>query len=182
MSARAPEQSREGGVSQLGLASLETTFGVVIAGTTLVGAAPPRPGQNPTGRRRRGPDEPCKQMAHFWDSQGKHGRSSGKSRRSRGRGGETLCRTNPCQESKSHQHKRDVSVPASEAAHLRVIQSDVFSIFKILFNVPACANGRNHLWQGGPLRGKNEGVRFLVGIGEATTNEHPMAPIIFPSM
>src|SRR6266699_7166563 len=77
MSARAPEQSREGGVSQLGLASLETTFRVVIAGTTLVGAAPPRPGQNPTGRLRRGPDEPCKQMAHFWDSQGKHGRSSG---------------------------------------------------------------------------------------------------------
>src|SRR5438876_12362280 len=33
-----------------GLASLQTTLGVVIAGTTLMAATPPRPGQNPTGR------------------------------------------------------------------------------------------------------------------------------------
>jgi len=69
-----------------------------------------------------------------------------------------------------------------EAADLIVIQSEVFGVFKILFNVPACANRLHHLWQGGSLRGKNEVVRFLVGIGEAATNEHPMAPIIFPSM
>src|SRR6267378_817863 len=71
------EQSREQcSESQPGSASLQTTFGVVIAGMTLVAATPPRPGQDPTCRRRRGPDELCKQMAHFWDGQGKHGRSS----------------------------------------------------------------------------------------------------------
>jgi site-specific DNA recombinase len=50
------------------------------------------------------------------------------------------------------------------------------------FDVPACATGRNHLWQSGPCRGKDEGVRFLVGISQAATNEQPMAPIIFPPM
>jgi hypothetical protein len=69
-----------------------------------------------------------------------------------------------------------------EAADLIVIQSDVFGVCKILFNVPACATGRNHLWQGGSLRGKNEGVRFLVGIGQAATNEQRVPPIIFPPM
>src|SRR5260370_5217823 len=99
-----------------GLASLQTTFGVVIAGNTLMAATPPRPGQNPVCRRRRGPDEPGKQMTHLRNGQGKHSRSSEKLRGSRGRGGETLCGTNPGQEGKSHQHQRDVSVPASEAA------------------------------------------------------------------
>jgi hypothetical protein len=33
-----------------------------------------------------------------------------------------------------------------------------------------------------PLGAKTRVVRFLVGIGEAATNEHPMVPIIFPSM
>ncbi len=50
------------------------------------------------------------------------------------------------------------------------------------FNMPACANGLDHLWQDGSFRGKNEVVGFLGRIGEAATNEHPMAPIIFPSM
>ena len=63
-----------------------------------------------------------------------------------------------------------------------MVQTQVFGVFKILFNVPACANGLDHLGQGGSLRGKNEVVRFLVGVGEAATNEHPMAPIIFPPM
>src|SRR6266566_5027893 len=165
-----------------GLASLQTTFRVVIAGMTLMAATPPRPGQDPTGRRRRGPDEPCKQMAHFWDGQGKHGRASGKPRWSRRRSGETLCRTNPCQEGKSHQHQRDVSVPTDEATNFVMVQPQVFGVFKILFDVPACTNGRNHLRQGRSFWSKDEVVRFLVGISEATTNEHPMASIIFPSM
>ena len=70
-----------------------------------------------------------------------HGRVSGKLRWSSRRGGATLGRTNPRQESKSQQHKRDVPVPASETADLIVIQSQIFGIFKILFDMPACANG-----------------------------------------
>src|SRR5450755_322369 len=121
-------------------------------------------------------------MAHFWDGQGEHGRASGKPRRGRWRGGETLRGTHPCQGGESHQHKRDVPVPASETADLIVIQSQIFAIFKILFDMPACANGRNHLWQRGPLWPKDEVVRFLVGISQAATNEQPMTLIIFPSM
>src|SRR2546421_12866800 len=81
-----------------GLASLQTTFGVVIAGMTLMAATPPRPGQDPVYGRRRGPDEPCKQMAHFRNGQREYRRSSRKPRWVRRRGGETLCGTNPGQE------------------------------------------------------------------------------------
>jgi hypothetical protein len=101
--------------SQPALASFQTTFGVVIAGNMLMAATPPRPGQDPACRRRRGPDEPGKHMTHLRNGQGKHGGSSEKLRWSRGRGGETLCGTNPGQEGKSHQHKRDVSVPGSRS-------------------------------------------------------------------
>jgi hypothetical protein len=76
--------------------------------------------------------------ARRWRTSGtesrKHGRSSGKLGRSRERCGKTLCRTNPWKVGKSQQHKRHVSVPASKAADLIVIQSDVFRVFKILFN------------------------------------------------
>src|SRR5258708_18954350 len=71
-------------------------------------------------------------MAHFWDGQGEHGRASGKRKGSRRRGGETLRCTNPCQEGKSHQHQRDVSVPTDEATNFVMVQPQVFGVFKIL--------------------------------------------------
>src|SRR5258708_4262263 len=74
----------------------------------------------------------------------------------------------------------DAGIPKTPTR--RTIQSQVFAPLKILFDMPARANGLDHLWQGGSLRGKNEVVRFLVGISQAATNEQPMAPIIFPSM
>jgi hypothetical protein len=122
------------GWDEPGLAGLQATFDVVIARRALVATTPARPGEDPVYGRRRGPDEPCKEMAHFWDGQGKHSRSSRKRRWSKGRWRETLCCTNPCQEGQSQQHKRDVSVPANEAADLIVIQSEVFGVFKSLFN------------------------------------------------
>src|SRR5258706_13287689 len=109
-------------------------------------------------------------------------RSSRKLRWVRRRGGETLGGTNPSQEGQSHQHQRDVSVPTDEATNFVMVQPQVFGVFKILFDVPACANGRNHLRQGRSFWSKDEVVDFLVRIGEATTNEHPMASIIFPAM
>jgi hypothetical protein len=48
-----------------------------------------------------------------------------------------------------------------EAAHLIVIQSQIFAIFNILFAMKAGATGRTHLWQRGPFGGKDEVVRFL---------------------
>src|SRR5260370_36745416 len=51
---------------------------------------------------------------------------------------------------------------------------------RILFDVPACANGRNHLRQGGSFWSKDEVVCFLVGIGEATADEQRVPSIVLP--
>jgi hypothetical protein len=101
----------------LASASLQTTFGVVRAGNMLMAATPPRPGENPACRRRRGPDEPGKHMTHLRNGQGKHSRSSGRFRGRRWSCRATGRETNPGQEGESHQNKGDVPVPASEAAH-----------------------------------------------------------------
>jgi hypothetical protein len=125
---------REGKVRKPGLASLETTFGMVIASKTLVSATPPRPGQDSTCGRRRGPDEPCKQMAHFWNSQGEHRRLAGRPRgRQRDSGAAGGC-ANAWKVGKSDQHKRDVPVPADETAHFVVVQTQIFSVFKLSLN------------------------------------------------
>src|SRR5258708_8141121 len=176
------EQSRGDEVSQLGLASLQTTFDVVIARSALVATTPPRPGEHLVCGRRREPDEPCKKMAHFWGGQGKHGRSSGKFRRSRRRRGETFCRANACKVSKSQEYKRNVSVPTDEAPHFVVVHAEIFAVFKIFLNMPSGANSLNHFWQRGSLRGKDKVVRFLGRISKAATNEQPMSSIILPLM
>jgi hypothetical protein len=111
---------------------ITTTFGVVIAGMTLVAATPPRPGQDPVYGRRRGPDEPCKQMAHFRNGQREYRRSSRKRRWVRRRGGETLCCTDPWKVGKSQQDQRDVPVPADKAANFIVVQSHIFGVFSRL--------------------------------------------------
>ncbi len=56
-----------------------------------------------------------------------------------------FCGTHSCHEGQSQQHQRDVPVPANEAADLIVVQSTVLSIFKIFFDMPARANGFDHL-------------------------------------
>ena len=125
--------------SQPALASFQTTFGVVIAGNMLLATTPPGPGQNLICGRRRGPDKPCKQMAHFSNGQGEYGRASGKRKWSRRRWREPLHGTNPCQEGKSHQHQRDVSVPTNEATNFVMVQPQVFSVFSRLLR---CASVR----------------------------------------
>jgi hypothetical protein len=47
------------------LSCLQPAFGVVIAGTTAVAAAPPRPGQHQLRARSGRPDQMAKQMTHF---------------------------------------------------------------------------------------------------------------------
>ena len=118
-------------VRKRGLASLQATFGMVIAGTTLVPATPPRPGQHPANGRRSGPDQPCKEMAHLGNAQGKQKMSSKKGRPGgrRRRSGATGACTNPCKVGKSQHDECDVPVPTDEAAHLVVIQSHVFGVF-----------------------------------------------------
>src|SRR6266567_2145566 len=50
-----------------GLASLQTTFGVEVAGSTLMASAPSRPCQSAWHVARSRPDEVSEQMTHFRD-------------------------------------------------------------------------------------------------------------------
>jgi hypothetical protein len=83
---------------------------------------------------------------------------------------------------KSYQHKRAVPVPADETAHFVVVQTQIFSVFKLFLNMPPASNGLDHFRQGGSLRGKDEVVRFLVRSSKLTTKKQPMALILFPAM
>src|SRR5215467_8616928 len=169
-------------VRKRGLASFQTTFGMVIAGTTLVTATPPRPGQNQACGRRSGPDQPCKEMTHLGNGQGKQKLSSrrrrpgGRRRRSGATGG---C-TNPCQVRKSQQDECDVPVPSDEATNFIVIQPHVFGVGKILFDMPAFATGPHHLLQGGSRWGEHEIIALLLRISDTAADKKPMASIILP--
>ena len=120
-------------VLKRGLASLQTTFGMVIAGKPLVRATPPRPGQHLVcgGRSRR--DEPCQEMAHFRNGQVKHSRGVGRPSGGRRSSGAPLC-AHRYEIGESHQHQGDVPVPTDKAPHFIVIQAQVFGVGKILFN------------------------------------------------
>jgi hypothetical protein len=73
-----------------------------------------------------------------------------------------------------------VPVPTDEATNLVVIQSHVFGVFKILFDMKAGANGPHHLLQGGFWWGEHEIVALLLRISDTAADEKPMASIIFP--
>src|SRR5207245_2426372 len=91
-------------------------------------------------------------------------------------------RTNPYQIRKCHHDKRDVSIPASEAAHFVVVQSHVFGMLKILFDTPTGSAGLDHLWQGGSFRSKDKVVPLLLWVKQTAADEQEVAPIIFPAM
>jgi hypothetical protein len=107
---------------------------MVIAGKTLVRATPPRPGQHLVCGRRSRPDEPCEEMAHFRNGQGQHSRGAERLRRCRRSNGATLRCANSYQIGESHQHQGDVPVPADKAAHLVVVQTQIFGVCKVFFN------------------------------------------------
>src|SRR5205807_1070194 len=100
----------------------QTTFRVVITGSASVAATPPGPGQGPFHAPRRKPDEPCEQMAHFRNGQGKRRRSRRRPRGHRRGSGATGEDTNPCKVRKSQQDERDVYVirNRSEANYSRI--------------------------------------------------------------
>src|SRR5438876_3011066 len=97
------------------------------------------------------------------------------------RWGPQLC-ANPHEERISQHHERDMPVPCRPATNLILVQTHVFGIFKILFNMPSGSNGLDHLVQRGGLGGKDEIVDLLCWIADAATNEQPMASVIFPAM
>jgi hypothetical protein len=144
------------------LASLQTLLGMVITGNTLMIPTPPGPGQRAGHRRRGGPDEPCEQVAHFRNSQGKHSRGAGRPRGRRRNGGAPLRCANPGKIGQRQQHERDVPVPADEAAHFVVVQPHVFGVFKILLDMPSGSKSFHHLLQGGSRRSKHKVVALLL--------------------
>jgi hypothetical protein len=130
-----------------------------------------------------------KQMTHFRNGQGKEGSGipsriksrrglSGKRRGSQGDG----LGTDAGQEGMRQHHQRDMTIPCDEAAHLVVIQAQIFSRFKIFLDMPARPDSGHHLLQGGSRRSKDEVVGLLLRIGGTPTHEQPMASIIFPAM
>src|SRR5713226_6548571 len=68
----------------------------------------------------------------------------------------------------------------SEAPTRRTVQAQVFARFKVFLNMPAGADGLDHLWQRGARWGKDEVVGLLSWIGEAAAHEQPVASISFP--
>jgi hypothetical protein len=61
-----------------------------------------------------------------------------------------------------------------------LVQSHILRSFKVFLDVKACADDLHHLLQRGTRWPKNEVIRFLEGIGEATTNEQAVPSIIAP--
>ena len=112
------DHPRESRGRKRGLAGFQATFGMIIAGPTLMDPAPPRPGQDPAYRRGSGPDEPGQQMAHFRNRQGKQNRHREPSYRA----GDVSLRTNPAQVSCRQQHQRHMYVirNRSEANYSRI--------------------------------------------------------------
>lgn len=83
--------------------------------------------------RRRGPDEMSKQLTHFsnrWRKQRSRRLWCRLARRS------PHLRANAHQEGIRQHYERDVPVPCRPAANLLLVQTHVFGIFKVLFNVP----------------------------------------------
>ena len=112
-----------------------------VAGTTAMPAPPPGPGQDQLHTAGRRPDELSKQMTHFRTGQRKQGSGMrsrikprwglyGKGRASQGDG----LSTDSSQEGMRQHHQRDMTIPRDEAAHLVVIQTQIFGCFKIFLN------------------------------------------------
>ena len=118
------------------------------------------------------------QMMHFGTRESKHRRAFARCREWEAKGH----RTNSCQVSSSQQHEGDMPVPANEATNFVVIQAHIFGVLKIFLNVPSGSNRLDHLRKCGATWSAHEVVCLLKRISGATTNEQPMASIIFPSV
>src|SRR6266487_4766342 len=172
-----------------GLAGLQTAFGMEIAGTTPVPSSPAGPGNNQLHTAWSRPEQASKQMTHFRNRQGKQrSRISRRitSRRGlwdkrKGSHGDVLG-ADPCQEGVSQHHQGDMAIPPEPASDFVLIQSHIFAGFKVFLNMPAGADGLHHLAERGSRWGKDEVVGLLSRIGEAPTNEQPVASIRFPAM
>jgi hypothetical protein len=112
-----------------------------VTGTTAMPAPPPGPGQDQLHTAGSRPDELSQQMTYFRNGQRKQGpgmrsRSkprcglSGKGRASQGKG----LSTDSSQEGMRQHHQRDMTIPCHEAAHLVVIQPQIFGVGKLFLN------------------------------------------------
>src|SRR6266849_1171537 len=119
-----------------------------------------------------------KQMANFGNGQRKQWvaiRGHFKDHR-----GDQILGTDSGQKCMSEHAQRDVAIPSGPTSDLVVVESEVFGIFKVLLDMPACANSLHHLLQGGSFGGKDEVVGFFERIVHTAAHEQPMSPIIAP--
>jgi hypothetical protein len=125
-------------------AGLQTALGVEIAGKAPVPAAPPGPGQHQLHTPGSRPDQASQQMTHFGNRQRKQRpslRSRIMSRRELWstcrRGNGDLLGADPRKVRMRQHHQRDMARPAGEAAHLVVVQAEIFARFKVFLNMEA---------------------------------------------
>src|SRR5438876_2449198 len=75
-----------------------------------------------------------------------------------------------------------MSVPPKKAAHLVVVQPQIFGVFKRFLDMPSGSKSLHHLAERGSLWGKDEVIALLLRVGDAPTNEQEVASIILPAM
>src|SRR3989442_9806163 len=115
---------------------------MIVASPILMGAPPPRPLTDESGRGGSGPDKTGEQVTDFAGGQGNdgwgsHGHASRFGRRQR----RVLLEADTDQKSRGQHDQGDVPVPAQVAADLGLIQSEIFVGLQILLNMPARPNG-----------------------------------------
>ncbi len=81
------------------------------------------------------------------------------------------------QKSRCQQDEGDMPIPAKVAAHFRLIESQSFGRFQVLFNVPTCPNGLHHGGQRGLWWRKDEKVSQLIWIVQTAADDEEMATI-----
>jgi hypothetical protein len=116
-------------------AGFEPPPGMEIAGTAAVTAPPPGPGQDQPGTTGSRPDQASQHMTHFRHRQRKQRPGRGSSApsswgQSRGSQGKRLD-TDAGQKGLRQHHQGDMAIPAQIAAHLVVVQAQVFGVFEI---------------------------------------------------
>jgi len=171
------------GQADQALSCCTTMFGMKEAGTALVAAPPPGPGEQQCRTARRWPEQMCEQMAYFGNGE----RKEGTGRRcsfSLGRlSGEYASRsTNACKTCLDDHDERYVPVPTMVATHFVILQAHFFPCLETFFNAPSRSDRLDHLGKRGAHWGKDEVVGFFARIVETTANQQEVSSIILPPM
>jgi len=176
-------RQRQSKQRQLKLPRFSTVFGMEVAGSTLMAPTPPRPSQSTFHIARKGKEQSCEQMTHFWNGERKQGKYRWVCMWQHDHECVSLfpC-DNPSKISRCQQAKRDMAIPTDKTAHFVMVQSQVFAVLKIFFNMPSTPDGRHHLRKHCAFGGEDGVVGVLAGIIDASADEQKVALIILPAV